>query len=197
MVREYPILGAGALEVGATHARPAQPEFERVGVGSPAAAVMTDLLQITAVTVLAVDTVDEAHHRMIQQGVRLLLVVDQDRNIQGVITANDVLGEKPVQVAVQRGIPHSELLVSDIMTPRGALEVLDMHEVDNAVVGHVVATLKAVGRQHALVVDRNPDGRQRVRGIFSATQIARQLGAAIVTGEIARTFADIEARLAH
>jgi len=36
-----------------------------------------------------------------------------------------------------------------------------------------------------------------VRGLFSATQIARQLGVTIQTTEVARTFSEIEAQLAH
>jgi hypothetical protein len=83
------------------------------------------------------------------------------------------------------------------MTPRRALEVLEFSDVNAATVGHVVATLKAAGRQHTLVMDRDARGRQRIRGIFSATQIARQLGIAITTDAVVRTFADIEALLAR
>jgi len=36
-----------------------------------------------------------------------------------------------------------------------------------------------------------------VRGIFSATQIARQLGVQLQTAEVAKTFAEIEAALLH
>ena len=43
----------------------------------------------------------------------------------------------------------------------------------------------------------NAISRQVVRGLFSATQIARQLGAAIQTTEIARTFSEIESMLAR
>jgi len=46
------------------------------------------------------------------------------------------------------------------------------------------------------VVERDASGRQTVRGVFSATQIARQLGVAIPTSEVARTFSEIEAALA-
>ena len=68
--------------------------------------------------------------------------------------------------------------------------------VTRAEVGHVVATLQACGRQHTFVVDRNVAGRQIICGVFSATQIARQLGAPVHAGEIARTFAEIEAVIA-
>ena len=101
-------------------ARPTQtlPEGSRWTI--PRVQVMTDFQSVTAIIILPADTVDEAHRRMIQRGVRLLLVVDQNRNVLGVITATDILGEKPVQVAVQRGFRRGEIQVRDIMTPAGA-----------------------------------------------------------------------------
>jgi hypothetical protein len=36
-----------------------------------------------------------------------------------------------------------------------------------------------------------------IRGIFSASQVARQLGMEVQTFEVAQTFADIEAALAR
>jgi CBS domain-containing protein len=197
VVRDYSAIKPVALQADSGYAQPTQAVLERVRIDSPAVDVMTDLTKVTAVIILPGDTVDEAHRRMIQRGVRLLLVVDADRRVHGIVTANDVLGEKPVQTAVQQGVHRSEVLVRDIMTPRAALEALEIREVQAATVGHIVATLKAAGRQHTLVVDQDVKGRQRVRGVFSATQIARQLGVAITTEAVARTFADIEASLGH
>jgi hypothetical protein len=97
----------------------------------------------------------------------------------------------------ERGGKHGELTVADLMVPRSAIDVLDIGTVLRAEVGHIVATLKEVGRQHALVVDTDPlSGEEMVRGIFSATQIGRQLGMPILTFEVAHTFAEIEAELA-
>ena len=65
-------------------------------------------------------------------------------------------------------------------------------------VGHIIATLSEANRQHALVVDRDRLTREDyVRGIFSATQIGRQLGRSIATFDVAHTFAEIEAELAR
>ncbi|MDK9692294.1 hypothetical protein [Azospira sp.] len=84
--------------------------------------------------------------------------------------------------------------MADIMTPRDEIEVLHIGDVLRADVGNVVETLKYSGRQHALVVDFDPlGGRQMVRGVFSASQVARQLGIPLHTTEVARTFAEIEA----
>jgi hypothetical protein len=79
------------------------------------------------------------------------------------------------------------------MTPRAKIEAIDMANVLKSMVGHIVTTLRDSARQHALIVDRDPiTGEQRIRGIFSATQIARQLGISIQTFEVASTFAAIE-----
>lgn len=195
MLRDYTPLASTMLQPGAAYAQPTQTVPDRVGLDDPAQHVMTDFRSVAAVIILSGDTVEEAHRRMIQRGVRLLLVVDQDRRVVGVITATDILGEKPLQVITHRGIRREELLVRDIMTPQERLEVLSMNDVRAAKVGHVVATLQRSGRQHAITAEQDASGRQTVRGLFSATQIARQLGVVISTSEVARTFSEIEAQL--
>ena len=197
VLRDYSPLRSALLQAGVGYAQPTQPVPEKAVLDDAAITVMTDLTRVTAVICLPGDTVDEAHRRMIQRGVRLLLVVDQDRKVVGLITATDVLGEKPVLAASQRGLRRDEVLVRDIMTPQERLEVLGMAEVAAAKVGHIVSTLQKAGRQHAMVVEYDAKGRQTVRGLFSITQVARQLGVAIQTSEIARNFSEIEATLAR
>jgi CBS domain-containing protein len=197
MLRNFLPLELQRLQAASGYTQPTQPLPDRVTLDDPAASVMTDLARVSAVVILPGDTVNEAHRRMIERGVRLLLVVDTNRKVVGVVTATDILGEKPVQAATARGMPREHVLVSDILLPQQDLEVLDMADVRVARVGHVVATLKKAGRQHAVVVEHDGQGRQTVRGLFSATQIARQLGVTIHTSEIARTFSEIEATLAR
>lgn len=197
MFRDYFPVRFNKLEPGVGYAQPAQAVPDKVTLDDAATSVMTDLTRVTAVIILPGDSVDEAHRQMIQRGVRLLLVVDQDRKVVGLLSASDILGEKPVLAASGGGLRRQEVMVRDVMTPQESLEVLDMAEVRAAKVGHIVATLKKAGRQHAVVVERDARGRQRVRGLFSATQIARQLGVTIQTSEVARTFSEIESMLAR
>jgi CBS domain len=167
-----------------------------VRANSPALDVMTDLTRVAAATVRRLATVTEANGKMIARGVRSLFVVDGQRII-GIVTATDILGEKPVQVGHELGVHHDEVLVRDIMTPAEHLDVIEFDHVLEATVGEVVATLKHAHRQHALVIDfEEADTRQRVRGIFSLSQIARQLGIANVGPDLNRTFAQIEAAFA-
>lgn len=165
-----------------------------VRADSAALEVMTDLSKIPAATISPDDSLPEANQSMLLRGVRLLLVAGSDSRIRGVITTNDLLGEKPVLVAQNRGIKRNELRVSDVMTAVDRMEVMRLSDVAKSEVGHIVATLKAATRVHALVVEER-DGKQVLRGVFSASQIARQLGIPVVTHEAARTFAEIEAAI--
>lgn len=207
---EYAPLPSSSLESEAGYHRPRQLLPERVTLESPAVDVMTDLKQVQAITIDTESSASEANARMIRRKVRLLLVVDDEERVLGLMTATDILGEKPMQVIQERGVAHHELRVRDLMTPVDRLEVLKMDDILAAKVGHIVATLQHAGRQHALVVDTrqpawddlyaNPGSArpvQTVRGIFSTTQIARQLGTPLQTTEVARTFAEIEAQFAH
>ena len=196
MEREhYSLLPQSQLKAGAAYYMPETARLTPVRLKSPAVQVMTDLRQIGAVTIAANLLIAEADQVMKVHGVRALIVVDSNRRVLGIITSTDILGEKPMKLMHERGFLRAEIAVSDIMTPADRIDVIEMHDVLHAHVGHVLATLKHSGRQHALVVDEADDGRQMIRGIFSATQIARQLGRESHTPEIGRSFAEIEAAI--
>ena len=195
MTQPYRPLSHAFLAPKSTYCRPASLS-QKVTLESPAMAVMTDLERVMAVTIGPGNSIETANQRMIAAGVRLLLVADDEQQILGLITANDILGEKPLKHLQRTGGTFNEILVRDIMTPQQALDVLRLRDVFRSRVGDIVATLKSFGRQHALVVETGEDGdTQRVRGIFSATQIGRQLGMTVAPGEIAGTFAELEAVL--
>lgn len=206
MEREYYSLPIRELGEGAGYRRPTQPPAAQVTRESHAVDVMTDLLRTSPATIRPQAPVEGANQYMISRGVRLLLVVDEREVVQGVISARDILGEKPMRVAIDRGLKHTELTVGDIMTPAGDVEVLALADVQGARVGHVLETLRRTGRQHVLVVDYELQPSRRalepalrrsmVRGIFSLSQVARQLGLALPGGgEVARTFSEIELAL--
>jgi CBS-domain-containing membrane protein len=192
----YKPLEMQKLKEGTTYLPPGGGVPRPVKYDSPAVSVMTDLCQVAAATIRPHATVAQANQAMIARGVRLLLVVDAAAFVEGVITARDTMGEKPIKMLEEKGGKHDELLVSDLMTPRERIEVLDMTAVVKAEVGHIVSTLRDSARQHALVVDHDPiNGEPRIRGIFSVTQIGRQLGVALQTFEVSSTFAEIESGL--
>lgn len=181
---------------GTTFSQPST--FTLVRAESPALCVMTDLKQVSAATIGPEATLVQATQTMISRGVRLLLVVDRDDAVLGLITARDTQGEKPIQLIQERGGKFNDLLVSDLMCPRERIELIDAADVLRATVGDIVETLKQTKRQHAIVGEQDSvSGQVRIRGIFSATQIGRQLGAAIQTFDVSATFTEIEGFLAQ
>jgi CBS domain-containing protein len=197
MIKEYKPLQIFSLKTGSSFVRPVQSLPERVKLSDPAISVMTDLSKVSVVSVRAKTSMDRANAKMIRYGVRLLLVLDDNEQVAGLLTATDILGEKPMRYLQNMGGTHYDIMVRDIMTSPRELEALKIEDVRNAKVGQIVASLKKSHRQHALVVSEGADGKQAVCGLFSITQIARQLGAQIQSFELARTFAEIEAVIAH
>lgn len=167
-----------------------------VQIDSPAVLVMTDMARVPPACIGGHAPLPDANQAMLYRGVRLLFVTSEEQNLLGIITAHDILGERPVLVARDGNMQRKELRVGDVMTPIEQVEALPMSDVLRAEVGHIVATLKVAGRQHAIVIEPDASGHQQVRGIFSLSQIARQLGVSISTSEIARNFAEIEAVIA-
>lgn len=206
MERQFQPLSIRELGEDAGFRRPAQLEAVRVTLESAALDVMTDLCRASPATIRPQAPIEGTRHYMISRGVRLLLVVDERETVLGVLTATDVLGEKAMRVASERGMKRSELTAQDIMTPASQVEVIPLEDVMAARVGHVLETLRRAGRQHALVVDFDviapkslidaPVRRTMVRGILSLSQLGRQLGIVLQTsGEVARTFSEIEVAL--
>ena len=206
MDRDYAALPIRELGANAGFRRPTQPQAARVTPDAPALQVMTDLTRVAPATIRPQAPLAGANQFMITRGVRLLLVVDELENVLGLITATDLLGERPMLIATQRRLRRDELTVADVMTPAEYVEVSALADVVGARVGHGLATLRRAGRQHALVIDHDvvaatrpleaPSRRSMVRGIFSISQIARQLGVNLPAGgEVARTFSEIEAAI--
>ncbi len=197
MVKAYSELQSIPVKSGSTFMRPAQVLPERVKLSDPATTVMTDLSKVSLVTTHAMTSMDKANAKMIRHGVRMLLVLDDSEQLVGLLTATDVLGEKPMRFLQNMGGTHDDIMVRDIMSTLRELTAMKHSDVQQARVGDIVVSLKKVHRQHALVVTENADAQQIVCGLFSITQIARQLGAAVQNFELARTFSEIENAISH
>jgi CBS-domain-containing membrane protein len=151
--------------------------LELIHLDSPALAVMTDFKAVNPVTTRAEIPIDVALKKMKTAGVRLLFVVDNAYEIIGLITATDILGERPIKLAQQTRVPRSDLTVAIVMTPQSNIQVLDIARVRKAQVGDIVATLRALRRQHALVAQIDEaTGAHSVVGMYSTSQISKLLG---------------------
>lgn len=182
MRHEFAALSHIHLQPGRTFERPAEPP-EIVHWNSPATEVMTDFRHVKPVTVRSDVPIDRALEKMKWAGVRLLLVINEQQQIIGLITAKDIQGERPVMLVQETRIPRSSIRVDAIMTRQSEIIGLNMISVRNALVGHIIETLRQLDRQHILVLEVDEVTQaQRVRGMFSTSQIGRQLGESITDG---------------
>ncbi len=179
----------GAVEI----AQPAPPNH--VSMDSAAIEVMTDLRCTTAAVIHPDATMEIANVYMQMRGMRSLFVMNKDQSLCGMITATDILGEKPLRFIDERRIKYSEILVQDIMTHLDKLEAIPIKEVEKGRVGNIVTSLRESGRQHTLVIEHFSNAASKICGIFSLTQIEKQLNIKIMPTNVAKSFAEIETTL--
>lgn len=149
---------------------------EVVHMDDPALDVMIDFKQSRPATIGANEPIDDALNEMKLKGVHLLLVIDRLENVLGLISTEDILGETPILLTTQRRIPRSDILVKMVMIPQNEIIALEIESLRNTKVGNIVHTLQANNSHYALVVRQHKQEKtQFVRGLFSSSQISKQL----------------------
>lgn len=150
---------------------------ELVHLEDPALSVMTDFTLAPPHTILPTDTMDHAIKEMEISGVHLLLVINEENHFQGIISSEDVWGEKPIKLLQERRVDRDQLLVRAIMVPFTDITALDFTMIQSAKVGHIVKTLSEHKQHYALAVSPSTTDQnvQFIHGIFTASQISKQL----------------------
>ena len=148
----------------------------------PATNVMHHFSKTRALRVKMDDTINTITHELKSHDAHALLVVKSSRTAVGIITSEDVFGEKPVQIAQQSRIPRQDISANLLMTPLYELLTLNISDVQHALVGNIIATLTAHHAHYALVVSMNKSDEQpQLEGLFHTPQIIKQLHRDITT----------------
>lgn len=168
---------------------------QQASMDDPAINAMTDLTKTAALVIGPCATLKEATERMIASNVQLLFVTNQYHHIVGIITSKDVEGERVMRHIAQNGGNRDDIMVRDLMTPQIKIEALNIEDVQNSLIGDIAETLTRMGRQHALVIEKDATGKESIRGVLSTTQIRKQTGVNVNTAEIASGVADLQAAL--
>ena len=146
----------------------------------PALAVMLDFQQTPPQTVMLGTAIDDALNQMKVHGTHLLFVVDQAEQPLGIIATEDILGEKPIKILQESRNTRQAVTVEMLMTTLEDTPTLCIEEIVQFKVGNIVNTLKAYNSHYALVI-RQLEDTQRIRGIFTTSQISQQLHRHIAT----------------
>ena len=142
----------------------------------PALSVMTDFRERASITVSDTATIDDALDHMRHTGVRCAFAIDAPmRVVLGLITAYDIVGEKPMQYVLSRSIRRCEVLVRDIMLGISSCAVIDIKQIERATVAAVANMFSANRLTHVPVIETGENGEQRLRGLLSAARVRRLL----------------------
>ena len=153
---------------------------ELVHMEDPAVSVLIDFTKTPPHTIAPSDTLDHAVNEMEINGVHLLLVINGDGFFEGIVSSEDTWGEKPIKIIQERRIHRDQVTVKMIMTPLSDIAALDFAVIKSAKVGNIVKTLSSHKQHYALAVSPSATKpAQIIRGIFTASQISKQLHADI------------------
>lgn len=152
---------------------------ETMRLSDPANLAMINLEYIIAGTVktsdsilnnLLIDKVSKEH---------LLFVTNEKNHILGIITAEEIHGEKPYLVMQQKNIKRAEITVNMVMIPYQEVYCIEVENIKKAKISHLVISLLDSKKLYALVVEKD-ENRHIVKGFFWASLIANALGSNIL-----------------
>lgn len=175
MPKSYPALSTFSLKANVGYFHPTElPEI--IHWDDPALQAMVDFKYIKAETISAHDPIDTALMAIKNCQYHTLLVIDHDRKVVGIVSAEDLLGEKPLKVIQEKRLPRAEISVGMVMIPQADLIAIDQENLRHAKVGHIVETLHANKQHFILIIKSDEKNNHSVRGLFSISQISKQLG---------------------
>lgn len=142
----------------------------------PAISVMTDFRSRSSVTVSETAPLDDAIEHMKHAGVRCAFVVDEKESaVVGMITAYDILGEKPQQFMHFSGTSHDDVLVRDLMQKVRDWRVISIKDIEHSTAADVLEVFNETGVTHMPVMETTENNEQRLRGLLSFANVKRLL----------------------
>jgi CBS domain-containing protein len=149
-------------------------ESWQVNLSDPAISVMTDFRERAFFKVDADEHIDEALKKMRHAGLRAAFVMEKHADkLLGMVTAYDIMGEKPLRFMQGSGAGHGDILVSDIMEGLGEMGTLDIRELEHATVQSVLDVLQKSGRTHLPVMEYASGEPPHLRGLISSSKVLR------------------------
>jgi len=147
------------------------PVFDSITATDSALEIFTDFKRTPALLVDASLSAEQAEALMQATHVRMKIVVDRREGVLGIVSLDDLNSQEMIK-RISQGYRRSELKVTDFMKPMASLKAFSWDELKDATIRDVIHALENSGQQHCLVID---DHKQEIRGIISASDIARKL----------------------
>jgi len=143
-----------------------------INLDSPATMIFTDFKHSKPLTIESTMMAVETEKLMQKAHVRLKFILDENNHFLGIVSLED-LSKQNILKEIAKGF-HSidELMVTDFMSPREKIRAINYKDILNLSINDVIHALQENHEQHCLVLESE---KHRIRGVISASDIARKL----------------------
>ncbi len=142
----------------------------------PAIDVMRDYQVESAYSISPHETIDHALLEINTQNILTLLVTNANNEIEGLISIEDILGEKPITLLEENRISRESITVKMVMTPVEEILLLSKDTVLASKVGNITETLRTNKARYALVVEhQNKNTQHEAIGLYNLSQLQQLL----------------------
>ncbi len=195
-MESYALLETGHLPEGATYYHPERASH-MVKLDSSAWDIFTDFKSKYPAIIGQDKTLQDALNEMRLAQVKSLIVAGEHDTILGLVCARDIQGVKVGRIASDNGVLIKDVTVGMAMIPASEILTLRFSQLDRIQVGHITRLIHDTGQNYIFVTEPHPDHSEqtRVRGLFSASRISRQLGEHISGDLSAHSLADMNRRI--
>ncbi len=128
-------------------------------------------------------SVDEALASMRSMNIDVLVIVSKANDLLGVVSRGELLGGSDSGKS-----RDSEVVLNDVMRPANTLFTLNLSDIYSATTQDILTALSDLVEQHVIVV---ADNSKEIRGLFSASDIARRMGISPDTVFPSNSFAEL------
>ena len=146
-------------------------DYTPVNLYSSSSLVLTDFNEQLPLTIDSTSCATEVEHLMKKEHVRLKLVVGEGNEFLGTITLKE-LNEQEIVKKVAGGFSRDEFRVSEFMTPKSNIAVLDVDDLKETNLKELIVSLADYDEQHILVVEHES---KELIGLVSCSDIIRKL----------------------
>jgi len=141
----------------------------------PAIDIMTDLQTMQALRIKMSDTIDTIGYELQSHDVHALLVVKEEQTVVGIVTSEDVFGEKPITITQESRMPRNTITAKMLMTPIEQILTFNISDILSARVGNIVATLAENKALYAIAISNSESSEiPALEGFFNYMQIRKQ-----------------------
>ena len=142
----------------------------------PAIDVMRDYQVESAYSISPNETIDHALLEINTQNILTLLVINENNEIEGIISIEDILGEKPITLLEKSRISRESITVNMVMTPIKEIVILSKDSVLVSKVGNITETLRINKAKYALVIEhKNKHTQHEAIGLYNLSQLQQLL----------------------